>query len=199
MRILFILILSMSILQAQHKAPESIRKEAAIALSHYPNLQKTAISFKFKKKLSKSIMKAQPTFCSLFKSSKKRAYVILIRETFQLGDSLFRTKDLAPDVLIGWLGHELGHVMDYENRSNLNLIRFGIKYYFSKRFIREAERAADSYAVKSGLAPYILASKHFILNEAGISEKYRNRIRDLYLSTDEIMLLVKEVEEKSGT
>ncbi|NHF61031.1 hypothetical protein FK220_016890 [Flavobacteriaceae bacterium TP-CH-4] len=199
MRTLFVLILAMTTIHAQQNIPKSIRKEALLALSHYPLLEQTDITFKFKKKLHKSIMKAQPKFGALFKSRRKRGYVILISESFQLGDSLFRTKNLDSDILIGWLGHELGHIMDYRNRSNLNLIGFGINYYFSKQFIKEAERAADGYAVAAGLAPYILKAKNFILNKAGISKKYRNRIKELYLSPDEIMVLVKQLEETKET
>ncbi len=189
----------MSYLQAQHHIPQSISKEALQALSHYPELADTDISFKFKRKLHKSIMKAQPKIGSLFKSRAKREYVVLMSERFQLGDSLFWTKDLDSKILVGWLGHELGHIMDYRHRNSLNLIGFGINYYFSKRFIKEAERAADSYAVSHGLAPYILKAKNFILNEAGISEKYRNRIKELYLSPDEIMVLVRQMKEGETT
>ncbi|MGB5820290.1 MAG: hypothetical protein WBG90_12460 [Saonia sp.] len=185
--------------KAQHIIPESIRTEAETALKHYPKLKETPIEFKFKKRIKKSIMQAQPKFSSLFRSKENRAYIILISEKFKLADTLFHTKNMKPNILIGWLGHELGHIMDYEHRSNWDLVRFGLRYYFSKRFIKEAERAADSFAVAHGLESYILDTKDFILNQAGISEKYRDRIKELYLSPDEIMLLVKEREQNIET
>lgn len=64
--------------------------------------------------------------------------------------------------MIGWIGHELGHVMDYQERSGLNLLVFGIKYLTSNGFIKEAERAADTFAVNHGMSDYILATKDFI-------------------------------------
>lgn len=184
----------MNILNSQHLAPDSIQEEVAIALGHYGALKDTPIEFKFKKKLGKSIMKAQPVLGSIFKGSKRRKYVILISESFKLGDTLFYTKNLDSDILVGWFGHELGHVIDYQKRSGLNLIGFGLGYFFSQHFIKKAERTADSFAVTNGLAPYILKAKHFILNQAGISEKYRNRIKKLYLSPDEIVSLAKQLE-----
>ena len=116
----------------------------------------------------------------------------MISENIKIADTLYQTKDIPSEIMIGWLGHELGHIMDFEERSGLNLIGFGIKYLTSKNYIRDAERRADSFAVRHGMEKYILATKKFILEKAGLSEKYVNRIKRLYLSPEEIMLLVDE-------
>ncbi|MBT9187819.1 MULTISPECIES: M48 family metalloprotease [Zobellia] len=181
-------------LNAQHTVPDVIKNEARIALSHYPELEQTPITFKIVKKIKQSTMQAQPKFNSLFKGRKKRAYVILISEKIKISDTVFFTKDVPSDIMIGWLGHELGHVMDYRNRSTLNLIWFGLKYSFSGSYIKEAERAADTFAVAHGMHDYILKTKHFILDHAEIEEKYKERIRRYYLSPEEIMAIVKERE-----
>ncbi|APA66310.1 hypothetical protein YQ22_07655 [Maribacter sp. 1_2014MBL_MicDiv] len=177
---------------AQHIIPEVITKEAKIALSHYPELTDVAIEFKFKKNIKKSTMQAQPSFWSVFKSKKNRSYKILISERIKIADSVYYTKDIPSEIMIGWLGHELGHVMDYQQRSGLNLIAFGFKYITSKSYIREAERRADSYAVNHGMETYILATKEFILKKAGLTQKYVDRIKNFYLSPEEIMVLVEE-------
>ncbi|UWX56624.1 hypothetical protein NYZ99_16220 [Maribacter litopenaei] len=175
-----------------HIIPDEIKKEALIALSHYPELANTPIEFKFKKHIEKSTMQAQPAFWSVFKSKENRKYKILISEKIKIADSVYLTKDIPSNIMIGWLGHELGHIMDFKNRSGLNLIGFGMKYVFSKKYIRKAERRADSFAVIHGMEDYILATKEFILKKAGLTEKYVNRIKRLYLSPEEIMLLVEE-------
>ncbi len=174
--------------------PLSIIKEAGIALSHYPELEEVSIEFKFKSSLTKSFMKAQPKFSSIFRSKKKRAYVILMSEIFKIDSLQLSIKDVPENVLIGWLGHELGHIMDYHRRSSLNLMLFGIQYWISPNYIREAERIADTYAITHAMQDYILATKKFILNHSSLSEKYKARIRRLYLSPDEILILVKEQE-----
>ena len=176
----------------EHIIPDAIRKEAKFALSHYPELRNTRIEFKFKKNIKKSIMQAQPSFLSLLRPKKKRSYYIFISENFEIEGQKFATKNIPENVMIGWLGHELGHVMDYRNRSSLNLIWFGIKYYFIDASIKEAERAADSHAVAKNLDGYILDTKNFILNNTNLSEIYKARIRKYYLSPDEIMILVEE-------
>ncbi|MDO6492247.1 MULTISPECIES: hypothetical protein [unclassified Cellulophaga] len=190
------LFMSVQYINAQHITPQIIKKEALIALSYYPQLKNTEIEFRFKNNIKKSTMQAQPVFGSLLRSKKKRKYLVLISEKFKISGKEFKTTNVDSDILIGWLGHELGHILDYQNRSSLNLMWFGIKYSLSDNYIKEAERAADSYAVNSGMANYILKTKKFILNNAEIDEDYKARIKKYYLSPEEIMVLVNELEKK---
>ncbi|RTE53127.1 hypothetical protein EHW67_13185 [Arenibacter aquaticus] len=179
-------------MNAQQNIPKTISYEAQKALSFYPELSESQIEFRFKKNIKKSTMQARPSFGSFFKNRRNRSYVILISETFKISDKEFTTKDIPSNILIGWIGHELGHVMDYQNRSKTNLIWFGLKYLISERFIVEAERAADTYAVAHGMEKYILATKEFILNHADIAVSYKDRIKKYYLSPEEIMVMVEE-------
>jgi len=175
-----------------HIIPESIKPEVEKALTYYPSLKKTKIYFKFKKNIKKSTMQAQPTIDSFFKTRKHRSYQILISEKFKIADKEFSTRDIPSDIFIGWIGHELGHVMDYQGRNKLNLIWFGIKYLLFDSHIIEAEQKADEFAIKHKMEYYILKTKDFILNNADISETYKNRIKRYYLSPEEIMVLIED-------
>jgi len=170
--------------------PTAINHEITTALSYFTELENTVIHFKFKDNIKKSTMQAQPEFSSVFKSRKNRKYYIFINPIFKVENNILRTVDLPSDVLIGWIGHELGHIMDYEQQSGFNLLRFGLGYTFSDSFIRKAERTADSFAVRHGMRDYILRTKNYILNHIDISETYKARIKKYYLSPDEIMNLV---------
>ncbi|WP_289045622.1 hypothetical protein [uncultured Olleya sp.] len=193
MKLKLILILLMTnTTYPQCTIPESIKTEIEIALSYYPDLKDTTINFEFKKNIKKSTMQAQPSFGSFFKKKGNRSYNIFISETVKISGETFYTKDMPKDVIIGWIGHELGHIMDYKNRSNSNLIWFGIKYLLSDNHIAEAERAADTYAVKSGMEKYILITKEFILSQANIDASYIARIKKYYLSPEEIMELIHQ-------
>lgn len=174
--------------------PPSIKEEVRIALSHYPELIDTPIEFKFKKNIKRSFMQAQPKFSGIFKKRKNRSYYIMISEKLHIEDEEFGVEELPQDVLIGWIGHELGHIMDYRDRKGFNLLAFGVRYILSNNYIREAERAADTYAVNHGMGEYILATKDFILGHANLSEVYKARIKRLYLSPEEIVELVEELE-----
>lgn len=199
-----ILYFSLSMIPAQNInlenkiIPESIKKEAIEALSFYPELHDTPIEFKFKDRIKKSTMQAQPKFSSFFGSKKNRKYIILISRSIQIEDEDFTMDDIPSDVKVGWIGHELGHVMDYRDRTNLGMIIFGIKYLFSFNAIKKIERTADAYAISHGMGDYILKTKDFILENANISEKYKARIRRLYISPEEVMELINEgrVEEE---
>lgn len=191
--VIYIMAISASLfMNAQHKIPNSIENEALKALSFYPELSECNIEIRFKRNIKKSTMQARPTFQSFFKKRSKRNYVILISETFKISDKEFTTKDIPSNILIGWIGHELGHIMDYQNRTKTNLVSFGVKYLFSDRFIIEAERAADTYAVAHGMEKYILETKNFILNHSDIAVSYKDRIKKYYLSPEEIMILAEE-------
>jgi hypothetical protein len=178
--------------QKPHTYPELIKKEAKLALSYFPQLENTKITFKFKSDIKKSTMQAQPDFKSLLRSKSKRKYYILISEKFKISGEEFKTVDVPSDVMTGWLGHELGHLLDYQNRSSFNLIWFGIRYLYLEKHIVEAERAADTFAVNQGMEEYILETKNFILNHADIDENYKKRIQRYYLSPEEIMEIVQE-------
>lgn len=98
--------------------------------------------------------------------------------------------------MIGWIGHELGHILDYEGRSNAGMISFGYRYYFSPAYVKHAEMVADSLAVERGMGNYIIATKRFILNHAELPQAYKDKISRLYLSPDVIVEQVRKLEEK---
>ncbi|MFW6224376.1 MAG: hypothetical protein ACOC4R_01820, partial [Bacteroidota bacterium] len=137
------------------------------ALSFYPELMDVKIEFKFKNNIRKSVMQAQPKFSTMLRSGRKRTYIVKISRWFSLVGKRIYLHELPEKVLIGWLGHELGHVMDYLRKDAWSMTLFGIGYISSKNFIMSTERLADTYAVNHGLGDYILATKKFILNQAG--------------------------------
>ena len=174
-----------------HTYPDSIKKEVELALNYFPQLEYVNITFKFKRDIKKSTMQAQPDFKSLFTPRSKRKYYIFISEKFKISGQEFETVDIPSDIITGWIGHELGHILDYEERGTLNLIWYGIKYLYLENHIRDAERSADTFAVNQGMEDYILKTKNFILNHADIDPNYRKRIKKYYLSPEEIMQLVQ--------
>jgi hypothetical protein len=138
-------------------------------------------------------MQAQPVLRSFFTS--RRAYQINISALFRLTHAAVPIHQLPPEILIGWIGHELGHIMDYESRSVWGMIRFGLGYLVSPKYVKRAERVADTYAVNHGLGSYIIATKHYILDHTSLPDKYKQKIARLYLSPDDIVEQVRALEE----
>lgn len=173
--------------------PEAIEKHVRQALAHYPELTETTIRFVFTDRLNSSIMAARPTFGSLFRKKGNRTYNILINPTFKLGAGHTSSVSLIPDsVMVGWLGHELGHIMDYEQKSGWDIMAMGVSYTLSRNYIRKAERRADQHAVDRRMADYLVAKKSFILNHDELPQAYRDKIEALYLSPDDIRELAAD-------
>lgn len=181
--------------------PNEIRELTLEALSYFPDLINTKIDFQFKNNIHGSVMQAQPKVGSLFVHSKEnRAYKIKISRNLFLEDNPIPIEQLPDDVLLGWIGHELGHIQDYIERGSMNLLGFGIKYYLSNSFVTKAEIAADSYAVAHGLGEKIIATKNFVLNHDQIPLTYKQKIEALYLSPGEILSMVDpELGEENNT
>ena len=171
--------------------PAVLREVTLKALSFYPELVNIKIDFIFNEHIRKTVMQTQPRYTSMYRSRKQRTYLVKISRYFRLKGKIIPIHHLPEEVLVGWIGHELGHIMDYLKRNNWSMLLFGIGYYTSKSFIMAAERVADTHAVNQGLGDYILATKDFILHEAGMPERYISRKKKLYLSPEEVMAMVE--------
>ena len=176
--------------------PALIENNILKALSFYPELKPARISFLLKTNIKNSVMQAQPVFTTLLRKRKNRSYRINISAKFKLTHSSMPIEQIPDDVMIGWIGHELGHIFDYETKSNAAIISFGYQYMFSPEYVKAAEIVADTYAVNHGLGHYIIATKRFILNHAELPQAYKDKIARLYLSPDIIVEQVKKLEEK---
>ena len=172
--------------------PPELEEAVLESLSFYPELAGVEIHFVYAGRIRKSVMLAQPKLDGLLKGRWKKAYIIRIAKDFKIGEEVFHTRNMPYKVLVGWLGHELGHIVDYLPRSLPAMAIFGLKYLFSESYLRKAERRADTIAVQHGLGSHILEVKQYILQQADFEEKYKERIRRLYLSPHEIRELVEQ-------
>ncbi|GAB3797417.1 hypothetical protein GCM10028819_16560 [Spirosoma humi] len=176
--------------------PAILERNVLTALSFYPELADTTIHFVFKQSIKSSVMQAQPVFSSLLASRKQRAYRINISALFKLTHTAIPIHQLPDAIMIGWIGHELGHIMDYESRTNLDMVGFGLGYLFSAAYVKKVERIADTYAVQHGLGSYLIETKRFILDHAELPQAYKDKIARLYVSPEEITDQVRKLEEQ---
>ncbi len=134
--------------------------------------------------IKESTMQAQPIvgMDNLFNGVKK--YQVKIGEFVR--DSDTRLEDLSEDILMGWFAHELGHLVDYQPHSNLEMIEFGIKYMWFDDFKRKVEHAADQIAIKYGFKEEILASKRFLMESEFKDSSYQDKIKEFYMPLEEI-------------
>lgn len=147
---------------------------------HYSSLHRYGFEV-IQKQLGSSTMEARPVidFSQVF--GNKRGYRLNVAEKV-LDSGELDVADLPKEVLRGWFAHELGHMVDYEKHSNLEMIGFGIKYLVSDKFKREREHEADSIAIRHGFKQEIIAAKKYILENDFISPTYQNQIKKYYMS-----------------
>lgn len=186
---------SLNIFYHHKTIPVVVEKEVLAALAYYPELKETPIDFVLDPNTSKSIMLSQPVIASFLRGQKNRTYIVKINPKFVMIHRSMPIQDVPKDVLTGWFGHELGHIMDYSQRSNWDMLVFGIEYISSDRYLMQAERNADTYAVNHGLGGYIIKTKNFILNNADLPPGYKARIKRLYLSPQQIVDLIKKLKK----
>ena len=179
------------------KYPSKIKSEVEKALSFYPELENVAIEFRWGIFTQHSFMLAQPKVSTMLKHKSQREYQIIMRKKFFLKNKRVPNRRIPSDVIVGWLGHELGHVVDYKPRSNWNLMWFGVRYYFSKSFLMKAEIAADFNAVKHGLINELVISKEFGRNPMFFPWKYINKLNKLYPSIESVKLWAEEIKQQS--
>lgn len=172
--------------------PEEMEEVILTALSFYPDLIDTRIKFIYEEDIRKSVMQAQPKVNTLFRSKSNRVYYVKISRYLKLNKEKLDISTLPFEVLVGWIGHELGHIMDYKDRSGLAMVGFGAKYWLSENFLKRAERRADLYALKHGLGDKIISTKNFVLNHVDIPTSYKERIKRLYMSPEEFGQMLTE-------
>ncbi len=186
---------SFNLLGNQKIIPEEVAPACLRALSYYPELVDVHIEFRFQRN-SFATMLAQPKSDLLFRSKKNRRYIIRMNDVLDINNAL-KVEDLPFDVQVGWIGHELGHIIDYSTKSSVSMIGFGIGYMISNHFRIGAERIADLHAIYRGMGNYILTTKDYILSHKILSEKYKKRIKDYYISSEETTYIIDQIKQEN--
>lgn len=157
-----------------------IKKAFLEVWQHYKSLHQYGFEV-VQKRLSGSTMQAQPVIDLSQVFSTKRGYRLDLAEKV-LDSKELSVADLPEEVLKGWFAHELGHMIDYENHSNVGMIAYGIRYTLSDEYKRDREHEADSIAIRHGFKKEIIATKKYLLENDFISPKYQDQLKKFYMS-----------------
>lgn len=162
--------------------PEAYKVQALAALSYYPELQDTRIEFVERK--FNTTMAARPAVRSIFKRKGKRKYRIFINRSPDVEVPLDAVQFSA---CVGVIGHELAHILDYENKSGLRITLNGL-WYWNRMFKRKFEHATDQRTIDHGLGEYLLSFSEHVLFRSKASEKYKSFKTDVYMTPEEIRI-----------
>ena len=163
-----------------------IRIDILTALNYYPELAHIRIQFLYKP--IHQTMNARPSAGNIFRKKSNRQYCIIVNnnEGKQKGLSF---EELSFTIKIGWIGHELAHICEYERMSNWQTFCFAVKYLCSKKYVRKVERKTDLITIEHNLAYPLYAGTDFLLHNKEIGDKYRRYALSNSLSPEEIKCL----------
>lgn len=180
----------------QNVQSKQIREWFAETLAAYPELQDRPIYLR-KLATKRSTMRAQPVLNSAFFRRATRHYRVDFSNHLNVTEHVV-VQDLPRDVVVGWFAHELGHIVDYLNRPVLGMISFGLGYALWSRYMRKAERVADTIAVNHGFGVEVRATKNYLMDHATLPPHYKKRLEKYYLSADELegIILAWEKEQE---
>jgi len=163
--------------------PAEIELECLTALSFYPELKNTDIEFRFGD--LNFTMISQPKFRSILCDRTRRQYVIIIQKQ-ALSQSSIDWRELSFNAMVGWIGHELGHVLHYSHKSSGGILLIGMKYAIPG-YRRKMERFTDQLAIQHHLGYALYEGVEYTLNSSQASKHYKQNQEKFYLQPEEII------------
>lgn len=154
------------------------------AINYYPELRDANVRFVYKN--IKTTLAARPSLLNIFKKRENRIYTIYIDNKVKDGEGVL-LENFPFNAQVGGLGHEYAHIIDYGERSKLNLLWLGIKYFFSAKARAKLEHKVDKITIERGLGWQTLAWERHIFEHSKASKKYKSFKEGLYLSSEDIM------------
>lgn len=154
---------------------------AIIALSHYPELDSAIIDIKVRR-LNK-LGQARPKIDFLLRKPDKRHYLIVVNKKSKevVG---FDFNDIPFNAQIGFFGHELAHITDYNTKNNIKLMLFGLIYLLKKEKI---EKYTDRLTIRHNLGWQLYDLNIFITNNPDTDKNYLRYKKNKYLNPHEIL------------
>lgn len=163
--------------------PEKYKLAILIALSYYPELIETPITFK--ETAIKTTLNARPTIGSLcFKNKSKRKYVVRINNSQKEG--MITIDEVPFNATIGIFAHEFSHFVDYQNRNFRGVLQ-RLWAYTSKKRKAIYEKEIDSMTVARGLKWQMYDWSYYAIFQSKASESYKIFKKNTYLKPKEIL------------
>ncbi len=152
---------------------EPIKNAFIEAKSRYASLQHANIILTFRKELFFT-MRATVIFSSFF--NKKRTYIVVVNTS-----KSHALSQLSQDDLIGWIGHELAHIVEYETMTNKELVLFFVKYIFNLKFRFFVERRVNALACNNGFAKELFQTFKKFSSLEGFGAHYKRYLLKHYI------------------
>jgi len=160
--------------------------DVQFVLSYYPELQGKQVKVYYSS--IKQTMNSRPCFRNLFVRKENRTYRIIINNNTGKEKGL-PIAVLSDDVRIGFIAHEVAHMLTYDQMNNAQTMKFALKYVFSKKFVFNVERYTDNVAIEHHLARQLYAGTEYCQSCTDLSPKYRAYSSTYGMKLSEIICL----------
>ena len=166
------------------KKAKPFKEPMEYAASHFPELK--GVTVEVRRKHIGTMMAARPRMDFIFKKKQKRHYVIYITDCPGMNAGVI-FDEMSECAKTGVLGHELSHILTYEQKNNMQLLWFGVAYLFNKKKIEED---TDKIAIEHGFADELLEYTKYIHNSPHTNRKYLRKKQRNYLSVNEMKQVI---------
>ncbi len=158
--------------------PEKYLLQFTIVCSHFTELKEENISLAFEK--IETTMQARPY--SDFLIGDRRYFVTINSDDSFEGIDF---DDIPFNAQIGIIAHEFCHIIDYKEKSALEIIGTGVAYMNDKEK-REYEREIDLLTLKKGFGYQLRDWAQYAMFESNATDEYKQFKKDFYLNPHEI-------------
>ncbi len=174
---------SLALLFSNHKTfHPKIKSAALVALSRYPELKNVRIEFLFRP--ITATMETRPKI-NLKAFTKHRTYQVFLNNNEGKNKAL-DIDSLTESVKIGWIAHELGHIIDYESRNAFSLMAMGIYYLTVPSFKRNIEQSVDIITIRHGFGYEHCEGVEYLLYGSKATEWYKKNNVKYYLPIEKM-------------
>jgi hypothetical protein len=179
--------------------PAEFEKQILTALSYFPELRETKITFTLIKSNS-GVIDTRPEWLSVFRNSKQRAYVIFIGDSSAKYSPPFKFRDSPVNGQVGIIGHELSHILYFSKRNTFGLLKTGIAHV-STRYMDNFENRTDSVCIERGLGYQLIDWNIYLRKAFGMKDPENgpdpflsDTTRERYMSPARIRQVMKKSE-----
>lgn len=175
--------------------PAEYEKQIITALSYFPELTNTKITFSLVKG-SSGVIATRPEWFSVFRNSRRRAYVVFIGDSSAKHTPRFMFRNSPVDGQVGIIGHELSHIIYFSRRNTFGLLKTGIAHV-STRYMDRFENKTDSVCIERGLGYQLIDWNIYLRKAFGVADPengpdpfFTDTTRERYMSPARIRQVI---------
>jgi hypothetical protein len=180
---------------SKKRYPLQYEKQILIALSYYPELKDTPITFRKKSNHSPGFTRV--TWGGLLESPDKRHFLVVISDSTEEMLMPLIFKNLSFNAQIALIGHELAHVADFSTWTIFRIIKHVVNNV-SARYIDRFEYNTDARCIAHGLGYQLLEWSSYVrktmntVNWVGPDYAHRLKKRERYMNPSTIEKRISE-------